>query len=156
MTISPRRLRAALPALCLGLLLVAPAPSVAQADASEAAARLHPGQLVRIQAPGLAIEGGRVSAFAGGMLQIVEEGQEWDVDPRTIERLEVRTRPVVQNALIFGLIGTVVGYAGDKIKSAQRNPDPSSDGLWKGLAGGVVFGIAFGLTQTSWSVRFPR
>ncbi|HSM61861.1 MAG TPA: hypothetical protein VK849_13725 [Longimicrobiales bacterium] len=135
---------------------LAPLSVSAQSDASGAAADLKPGQQVRIQAPGLVIDGARVSEMADGTLYVAQDGQEWAVDVRTIERLEVREHPIVRDALIFGLIGTLAGLGADKFKSRERAPDGVGDGALKGLAAGTAFGVGFGLTEWRWSVRFPR
>lgn len=127
---------------------VVPEPSAAQADASQAVAALKVGQRVRVQAPGIAIESGSVSQLLSGTLVVLEGGQEWSIPVSNIERLEVRQRTVVQNALLFGLVGTLTGLGARKFKE-DLSATPFA-------VGGFTFGVLFGLTHWKWSVRFPR
>jgi hypothetical protein len=111
-------------------------------------AALKVGQWVRVQAPGIAIESGSVSQLQPGTLFVLEGGQEWAIPVANIERLEVRHRTVVQNAFLFGLVGTLTGLGAKKFKE-DLSATPFA-------VGGFTFGVLFGLTQWKWSVRFPR
>ncbi len=102
-------------------LLLAPATALAQ-DAAAAVSTLEVGQQVRVQAPGLSVQLGTVSEIDATTLYVLEEGQEWVIEARTIERLEVRRRSVAQNVLIFGAIGALAGLGANKFRESISPP----------------------------------
>ncbi len=137
------------------VLASTPPAALAQYTAAEVVASLSPGQQVRVQARGVSVELGTVSEIDGSTLYLTDAGQEWIIDASSIKRLEVRQRPVVQNVLVYGLIGALVGWTGDKFKEGGPD-DGNGDGTLLGAAAGTAFGIGFGLTHWRWTVRFPR
>ena len=105
-------------ALALGLMAWSSPVSAQLMNASAAVSALKVGEQVRVQAPGTAVELGTVSEVDQSTvsevdqstLYVLESGQEWLIDIGTIERLEVRSRPVVKYALIFGVVGGLAGF----------------------------------------------
>lgn len=134
-------------ATALGLLLGVPGPVSAQAGPSAAVERLSPGEVVRIQAPGVAVEQGTVSEIEDETLYLLEGGQEWLIDVRSIERLERRHRTIGRNVLIFGSIGAIAGFAAGKF-----NENVSAAPF---IVGGVAVGLGLGLTQWQWRQLYP-
>lgn len=130
-------------------LAVAIAPVAVRAqDPAEAVSRLKVGQHVRVQGRGLSVDLGRVSEIEGATLYVQEADQEWSIDVPTIERLEVRSHPVLRNVLIFGAIGAVAGSAAHKFRENVA-PGPFT-------MGGLALGTLFGFTEWKWSVVYPR
>lgn len=132
----------------VALALSLPVPVLGQLAASEAVARLRVGQTIRLQAPGISVESGTVSELDGETLYVMEEGQEWLVEPREIERLEVRRRTIGKNVIIFGAIGALVGFGANKFYE-QVN------GRRFALLG-VATGAVFGYTNWQWTVLYPN
>jgi len=130
------------------LMMATPCASSGQAGPAAAVGRLSPGDMVRVQAPGISVDGGAVSEIDGETLYVLEGGQEWLVDIAAIERLERRHRTVGKNVLIFGGIGALAGFAAGKF-----NEDLS---IWPFAVGGVAVGVAFGLSNREWRVIYPR
>lgn len=130
------------------LLLGVPGLLSAQTDPASAVDHLSPGDVVRVQAPGASVEGGAVTEIDEETLYVMEEGQEWLIDIRAIERLERQQRTVGKNVLIFGSIGALAGFAAGKF-----NEDLS---VLPFAAGGVAVGLAFGMTNRSWRLIYPQ
>lgn len=132
----------------VGAALAGPEPAAGQVAQSYAVSRLSVGEAVRVQAPGVTVEDGRVSEVSPETLYVLEGGQEWLIDVADIERLEVQRRPVVQSILVFGAVGALAGWGAGKFK--EDTP------FIPFVAGGVASGAIFGMTQVRWQVTFPR
>ncbi|MDX1647064.1 MAG: hypothetical protein R3304_07960 [Longimicrobiales bacterium] len=143
------RFESGIPALALALLFMGwPFPASPQTGPESAVARLAPGEVVRVQAPGLSVDQGTVSEVDDGTLYLLEGGQEWLIDVRSIERLERRHRTVGKNVLIYGGIGALAGFGAGKF-----NEDLSAVPF---AVGGVAVGLVMGLTQWQWRPLYPR
>lgn len=130
------------------LILGMPGLLSAQTDPISSVDRLTPGDIVRVQAPGVSVAGGAVTEIGEETLYVVDEGQEWLIDVRAIERLERQQRTVGKNVLIFGSIGALAGFAAGKF-----NENVSALPF---AVGGVAVGLAFGMTNREWRLIYPR
>ena len=139
-------------------------PLAAQEGARTAVDGLDVGQQVRVQAPGMAIELGTVSEIDAQTLFVLEDGQEWLIDIRAIERLEVREHPMVSNVILFGAIGAVLALAAGKAKGLGCAEGPSGNACREASGvsvplfgiGGAAVGALVGRSQWRWNVLFPR
>lgn len=130
------------------LILGVPGLLSAQTDPLSSVDRLSPGDVVRVQAPGVSVAGGAVTEIDDETLYVMDEGQEWLIDIPAIERLERQQRTVGKNVLVFGSIGALAGFAAGKF-----NEDLS---MLPFAVGGVAVGLAFGMTNREWRLIYPR
>lgn len=132
--------------LAVALLLAAPLPASAQPFRTDPmvriAARLQPGTAVRLEAPGLVVENGRIVRTTPDSLLVREASTSVGVALGEIVRLSVQRDRAVQGALMGAGMAFFVGAAAGAIDGyGECGPRASCAGTAVGralLVGGVA------------------
>ncbi|MEZ4416134.1 MAG: hypothetical protein R3E10_10265 [Gemmatimonadota bacterium] len=153
--------------LLTGTMVFWPAAGHAQTDPSEVTApitsQIRAGQYVRLTAPGVVIDGGRIEAVAGDTLLVAAEGLQWAVQASLLESMSVRESRVVRSTVIGAVPGAALGVFGkiliNKMDCSSNRTDCPPSNLSKGVligAGlGSVIGFIVGKTSEHWRQVVP-
>lgn len=156
-------------AALLGLTLGLPFPTDAAAQVAaqgptveEVVEALRPGQHVRLLAPGISIEDGRVVSATRDLLSVLEDAQSWEVTPALVERLAVRERDtrrtLITGAAFGAAAGFGMGYFYDKLTCQTGGGCGSAIVISAGVVGtllGAGGGAALGYRSIHWRQRYP-